>query len=197
MRLCVFQGTFNPIHKIHLEVAKYAKQHYGFDSVLFIPAYVPPHKSLDKKLAGHRFNMVKLAISDYEYFNISDIEYKTEGNSYTYNTIKQLYQTYEVEGKINFLIGTDAFFKIQSWYKTELLKDLVHFIVFRRTDDFKETDFDFLKVAGYDFEFANMDYVDVSSTELRNNVKNGKSISTMELPKVKEYIREHGLYLKN
>lgn len=195
MRLCVFQGTFNPIHKIHLEVAKYAKEHYNFDNILFIPAYIPPHKNIDKKLADHRFNMVKLAISDYNYFNISDIEYKHNTNSYTYNTITELYKKYDIDGKINFLIGTDAFIKIESWYKTEELKDLVHFIVFKRTDNFNPSDFDKLKEKGYDFEFSQMKYTDVSSTELRQNVKNGKSINDLELPKVKEYIKEHGLYL--
>ncbi len=195
MRLCVFQGTFNPIHKIHLEVAKYAKEHYNFDNILFIPAYIPPHKNIDKKLADHRFNMVKLAISDYNYFNISDIEYKHNTNSYTYNTITELYKKYDIDGKINFLIGTDAFIKIESWYKTEELKDLVHFIVFKRTDNFNPSDFDKLKEKGYDFEFSQMKYTDVSSTELRQNVKNGKSINDLELPKVKEYIKKHGLYL--
>ncbi len=195
MRLCVFQGTFNPIHKIHLEVAKYAKEHYDFDNVLFIPAYIPPHKSIDKKLADHRFNMVKLAISDYNYFNISDIEYKHNTNSYTYNTITELYKKYDIDGKINFLIGTDAFIKIESWYKTDKLKNLVHFIVFKRTNNFNPSDFDKLKEKGYDFEFSQMEYTDVSSTKLRLNVKSGKSINDLELPKVKEYIKEHGLYL--
>lgn len=195
MRLCVFQGTFNPIHKIHIEVAKFAKKHYHFDSVMFIPAYIPPHKSVDKNLAEHRFNMVKLAISNYNYFNISDIEYRNEQNSYTYNTIVELYKTNNIDGKINFLIGTDAFIKIESWYKSEELKNLLHFIVFKRTNDFNERDFDFLKKKGYDFEFSPMGYKDVSSTELRQNIKRGLSISNMELPQVKEYIKENGLYL--
>ena len=195
MRLCVFQGTFNPIHKVHLEVAKYAKKHYNFDSVLFIPAYIPPHKSVDKTLAAHRFNMVKLAISDYDYFNISDIEYRHETNSYTYNTIVELYKQYDVDGKINFLIGTDAFSEIESWYRADELKELVHFIVFKRTTDFNPSDFEYLREKGYDFEFSSMDFVDVSSTDLRKNLMSGKSISGMELPKVKEYIEENGLYL--
>ena len=195
MRLCVFQGTFNPIHKIHLEIAKYAKEHYNFDSVLFIPAYIPPHKNIDKNLANHRFNMVKLAISDYNYFNISDIEYAKEENSYTYNTVIELYKRYEVEGKINFLIGTDAFLKIESWYRADDLKKLLHFIVFKRTGDFEPAQFEFLKEKDYDFEFAGMDFVDISSTQLRKNIMGGKSVSGMELPKIKEYIQRHGLYL--
>ncbi len=194
MRLCVFQGTFNPIHKIHLEVAKFAKHFYKFDNILFIPAYIPPHKTIDKNLAKHRFNMVKLAISNYNYFDISDIEYKNNENSYTYNTITELYKKYDVTGKINFLIGTDAFIKIESWYKSEQLKDLVHFIVFKRTNNFNESDFEYLKENGYDFEFSPMNYIDVSSTELRNNISSGKSIKDMELPQVREYIKNNGLY---
>lgn len=195
MRLCVFQGTFNPIHKVHLEVAKFAKEYYNFERILFIPAYIPPHKSVDKKLALHRFNMVKLAISEYNGFDISDIEYKREGNSYTYNTILELRKAYNItDEKINFLIGTDAFIKIRTWYKTDKLKELVHFIVFKRTNEFNKDDFNELRGFGYDFEFAPMNYIDVSSTRLRENLGNGISINDMELPKIREYIKEHGLY---
>lgn len=195
MRLCVFQGTFNPIHKVHLEVAKFAKEYYNFERILFIPAYIPPHKSVDKKLALHRFNMVKLAISEYNGFDISDIEYKREGNSYTYNTILELRKAYNItDEKINFLIGTDAFIKIRTWYKTDKLKELVHFIVFKRTNEFNKDDFNELRGFGYDFEFAPMNYIDVSSTRLRENLGHGISINDMELPKIREYIKEHGLY---
>ena len=195
MRLCVFQGTFNPIHKVHLEVAKFAKEYYNFERILFIPAYIPPHKSVDKNLALHRFNMVKLAISEYNGFDISDIEYKREGNSYTYNTILELRKAYNItDEKINFLIGTDAFIKIRTWYKTDKLKELVHFIVFKRTNEFNKDDFNECRGFGYDFEFAPMNYIDVSSTRLRENLGNGISINDMELPKIREYIKEHGLY---
>lgn len=195
MRLCVFQGTFNPIHKVHLEVAKFAKEYYNFERILFIPAYIPPHKSVDKNLALHRFNMVKLAISEYNGFDISDIEYKREGNSYTYNTILELRKAYNItDEKINFLIGTDAFIKIRTWYKTDKLKELVHFIVFKRTNEFNKDDFNELRGFGYDFEFAPMNYIDVSSTRLRENLGHGISINDMELPKIREYIKEHGLY---
>ena len=195
MRLCVFQGTFNPIHKVHLEVAKFAKEYYNFERILFIPAYIPPHKSVDKNLALHRFNMVKLAISEYKGFDISDIEYKREGNSYTYNTILELRKAYNItDEKINFLIGTDAFIKIRTWYKTDKLKELVHFIVFKRTNEFNKDDFNELRGFGYDFEFAPINYIDVSSTRLRENLGNGISINDMELPKIREYIKEHGLY---
>lgn len=195
MKLCVFQGTFNPIHKVHLKIAQFAKDYYKFDNIIFIPAHIPPHKTIDKNLALHRFNMVKLAISDYNYFNISDIEYRNSENSYTYNTIIELYKQYDIDGKINFLIGTDAFEKIETWYKTTELKELVHFIVFKRLNDFKEEDFEYLSEKGYDFEFAPMEFNNVSSTQLRQCIKRGESISDIELPKVKDYIEKNGLYL--
>ena len=194
MKLCVFQGTFNPIHKVHLQVAKFALENYGFDKVLFIPAYLPPHKEVDKSLAQHRYNMVKLAISDVDGFDISDIEYKREGRSYTYLTILELKKIYNISDKINFLIGTDAFEKIDTWYESDKLKEHLHFIVFPRCNNFNESDFDKFKNMGYDFEFSPMDYIDVSSTEVRDNINNKKSIEGLEIPRVVEYIKENGLY---
>ena len=193
MSLCVFQGTFNPIHKVHLKIAEFAKKYYKFDNILFIPAYIPPHKSIDKTLARHRFNMVKLAISSFRGFNISDIEYKRDQNSYTYNTIVELKKKYNLTNeRINYLIGTDAFMNIQSWYKSDKLKELLHFIVFKRADDIDMPSFDILK--DYDFEIAPMNYIDVSSTRLRNYLRKGLSIKDMELPVVREYISKNGLY---
>ena len=194
MKLCVFQGTFNPIHKVHIEVAKFVKQYYGFDNIIFIPAFIPPHKNVNNLLAKHRYNMVKLAISDYEFLKISDIEYKRNEYSYTYNTIVELYKTYEIDGKINFIIGTDAFINIKTWYKYDLLKNLVHFIVFKRTNNFKESDFSFLKDEGFDFEFSPMNYMEVSSTELRHKIHSGISVKDIEIPSVLEYINKHELY---
>lgn len=194
MTICLYQGTFNPIHKIHLEIAKFAKDYYQFDKIIFIPAYIPPHKTLDKSLAVHRFNMVKLAIQNLPFFNISDIEYKSKGNSYTYNTVVQVKKEFNINDKVNFIIGTDAFEKIETWYNTDKLKELVHFIIFSRTNSFNESMFNHLKDKGYDFEFAPMKYKDVSSTKIRNNLKNGESIKNLEIPQVLEYIKEHELY---
>lgn len=196
MTICLFQGTFNPIHKVHLDVAKFAQEYFGFEEIVFIPAFIPPHKTVDKSLAEHRFNMVKLAIKDYPNFSISDIEFKSNENSYTYNTIVQLKKDWGISNKFNFIIGTDAFEKIETWYKTDDLKELVHFIVFPRTNDFKESDFEHLKRKGYDFEFAPMNYNDVSSTQVRENIKQGEDIVNLEIPAVMEYIKENELYIK-
>ena len=194
MKLCVFQGTFNPIHRVHLKVAEFALSHYNFDKTLFIPAFIPPHKEVDNSLAEHRFNMVKIATSDNPKFEVSDIEYRRGGNSYTYLTILELRKEYGIEDRINFLIGTDAFNKIDTWYETDKLKELLHFIVFPRCNDFNRQDYEKFRVLGYDFEFSPMEYIDVSSTEVRDNIHTGKGIKELEIPRVMEYIKENGLY---
>lgn len=192
MKLCIFSGTFNPIHRAHLKMAEYVLENFGFDKIIFIPAYKPPHKDYDTGMCIHRFNMVRLAIEYNPHFEISDIEYRHEGKSYSYLTALQLKKQYCTEGKINFIIGTDAFEKIESWYEAEKFKDLVDFIVFVREN--KTVNFDNLKAKGYSFEIARMPFIDISSTELRERIKEGKSISNLVTEEVEEYIYKNGLY---
>lgn len=195
MKLCVYCGTFNPIHNVHLAVANYARTHFDFDNILFIPAYKPPHKNIDDELANHRYTMVKLAIQGSPNFNISNIEYRNDKYSYTYNTIKELYNQYPtIEGKINFIIGTDAFKEIQTWYNANKLKDMLKFIIFPREEKVRIERYDYFKDLGYDFVFANMPYINLSSTVLRSRIRNDKPIGTLVPKSVLEYIKEHGLY---
>lgn len=184
MTICVFPGTFNPIHIAHLMMAQFAVKKYGFEKVIFIPSYIPPHKQVDSNLANHRYNMVKMAVEKNLRFGISDIEYKSEGKSYTLITVKKIREMYHIEDKLNLIIGTDAFKNIKTWYKTEELKDLVHFIVFPRGEDvINPEDFE-----GYDYELADCRKFDMSSTNVREGHKNE---TTKE---VKDYIFENGLY---
>ncbi|MCI1274191.1 MAG: nicotinate (nicotinamide) nucleotide adenylyltransferase [Clostridiaceae bacterium] len=194
MKLCVFQGTFNPIHNAHLNMAQYVIDNFGFDKILFIPAAKPPHKTYDENFSIHRLNMVKIAVEGNEHFDVSDIEYKRNSKSYTYLTIQELYKKYDITGKINFIIGTDAFEKIKTWYKTEDLKNLVDFIIFMRDDNFDKNKLNYLSDDGYNYKFAKMDFIDISSTEIRKRVKDGSSISGLVPFKVEEYIKQNELY---
>lgn len=194
MNLCVFQGTFNPIHNAHLRVAQDVISRFNFDKLLFIPAYNPPHKVSDLNFSIHRLNMVKLAVNQNPKFEVSDIEFHRQGKSYTYLTIKELYELYDVEGKINFIIGTDAFSKIESWYEIDKLKKMVKFIVFVREDNFEISRYDYLKEKGYEFEFQPLSYQDISSTELREKIAKGEDIEPFVVQEVKDYIAKHGLY---
>jgi len=184
MTICVFPGTFNPIHLAHLKMAQFVLENFGFEKVIFIPSYIPPHKQVDSSLAKHRYNMVKLAIKNNSRFEISDIEYKSEGKSYTLITVKKIKELYNIDSRLNFIIGTDAFKNIKTWYKSEELKDLVHFLVFPRNDDIiNSSDFE-----GYDYELVNCEKLNISSTDIRENHK------TETTKEVNEYIFESRLY---
>ncbi len=194
MKLCVFQGTFNPIHNAHLRVAEYVLERYDFDRILFIPAYNPPHKNAEPKMRKHRFKMVELAIRNNPRFEISDIEYQRKGKSYTYDTICELYKNYKIDGKVNFIIGTDAFDKIETWYKFNELKKLVKFIVFIRDEKFDKTRYNYLKDIDVDFECQTLEYLDISSTELRKRIAEHKNIDLLIPQEEKEYIIKNELY---
>lgn len=196
MKLCVFQGTFNPFHNAHIRLAEYTINKYNFDSLLFIPAYKPPHKKCDESMAMHRLNMTKLAVNDVNNpkFDVSDIEYQRNEKSYTYITICELYKIYKPEGKIHFIIGTDAFNKIESWYESDKLKDILKFIVFERENNFDFDKYEYLNQNGYDFITETLEFNDISSTELRELIKNGKDYTNYVNIRVKEYIENYGLY---
>ena len=194
MKLCVFQGTFNPIHNGHLYMADYALKNFGFEKIIFIPAYIPPHKEAEKISAFHRLNMTKLAIKNYPDFEVSDIEFQRQQKSYSYLTALELYKNYDIEGKINFIIGTDAFEKLESWYEIDKFKQIVKFIVFVREDDFLEQKYNEFRKKNYNFEFAKMNYNDISSTDIRNRIKEGKSVSDILPNAVERYIKENELY---
>ena len=195
MKICVFQGTFNPIHNAHLRAAKYIFDKLKPDKFLFIPACIPPRKDYDSKMTIHRLEMVKLALSEYPEFEPSDIEYRRSGKSYTYNTIIELYKMFPNLKKVYFLIGTDAFRKIETWYNTEELKKLVKFIVFIREEKFNPSELNYLKDKGYDFEIQKLPFKDISSTKIRELLKNRKGNVKSDIPeKVMEYIEKNGLY---
>lgn len=230
MKFCLFAGTFNPIHKAHLAMAEYVLDNFGFDKIIFIPAYKPPHKSYDDNMSMHRFEMVKLATKNNPKFEASDIEFKREGKSYTYLTILEILKAKklknmslrgecgafdvaiakssdndeittshssntprnDINNPLSFIIGTDAFRQIETWYETDKLKKLIDFIVFIRENE--TVNFDYLKEKGYNFQFANMNFIDISSTELRERIKNQESITDLVTKEVEEYIYKNGLY---
>lgn len=184
MNICIFPGTFNPIHKAHLMMAEFVLDKYNFDKIIFIPSYIPPHKNIDKDLAEHRYNMVRLAIQNNPKFGISDVEYKSEGKSYSLITVQKIKNEYGIKGRVNFIIGTDAFKNVKSWYKADELKDLTHFLVFPRDNDIINED----EFKGYSYEILAAPKMNISSTELRLEHK------YFATEAVKEYIEKYELY---
>lgn len=188
---CYFFGTFNPPHLAHKKVAKEVLNQLGkksgFEKVIFVPSFFPPHKkTLDFK---HRYDMCCLTFGKK---NVSDIEKTIEAPNYTYKTIEKL-------GKCYFIIGYDAFFELESWKKPEYLKKMLTFIVVRRNDDNLDEkkiqeNFEKMKTLGYNYVIANISPIDISSHEIRLKFKNSQSIKKTVTKKVEEYIYEHQLY---
>lgn len=194
MELCLYQGTFNPIHNAHLRVAEFVAGTCDVDEILFIPAFIPPHKKCNNLDAMHRFNMVKLAVMHNNKFKVSDIEFKLGGKSYTYITVLELFKRYKPKNKIKFIIGTDAFKQIEHWYETDKLKEYLHFLVFTREKDFNINELSGLKNKNYDFELMPLTFEDISSTEIRRLAADNKNLSKYVPKEVEEYIKKNELY---
>ena len=190
---CYFFGSFNPIHLGHIEIARRIKEQFGFDDITFVPSYIPPHKH-DLENYFHRLKMVELAVGA---DNTSDIESKLPIPSYTYRTIEKLK---EIDGtdKINFIIGFDQFFKIESWKEPVRLKNDLNFIVIPRKFQNGQTinlrAFDYFKERNYDFQIADIDFLDVSSNMIRKYISKNEDITGLTTKEVKEYIEENRLY---
>ena len=145
-----------------------------------------------------RLKLLELAISTYQDYALSAIEGERAGNSYTIDTVRQLLKQ-NPEYRYSLLIGTDQFLSLRSWHKIEELAKLVHFYIVNRNGEMKCSTFlqekDALeKELSLSCELLSMPAIDISSTEIRNRLKEGLSIQGM-LPKaVEEYIVKEGLY---
>lgn len=198
-RLGIFGGTFDPIHMGHLLVAEMARQECDLDKVLFIPAANPPHKS-DKHVSppNYRFEMTELAIKSNPYFQISDIELKRQGKSYTIDTLKYLRKIYSEECEFWMIVGGDSFRELDTWRNAKELIKLCNFAVYMRP----HVSIDTCKIQAEKIHgqansrvlFVEAPMIDISSTDIRDRVAQGKSIRYMVPDAVRKYIIEKRLF---
>lgn len=193
---CYFFGTFNPIHLGHVEIARKVKELAGFERVIFVPSYMPPHKIEGLASYADRLEMARLAVGA---DNVSDIEKHLRVPSYTYRTIEKLYEQNNNQ-KINFIIGYDQFFKLESWKEPEILKEKINFVViprkFQNGQVMGPAAFKYFENKGYSFQVLNIDFLDVSSSMIRNMVQNGYDIAGLTTKEVRHYIENNRLYTK-
>lgn len=195
----IFGGAFNPIHNGHLNLAKKYLEVLNLDRIIFIPTALPPHKT-DRFLASKedRFNMLELAISDCEEFEISDIEFQRQGKSYTYDTLCLLREKYPNDD-FYLIIGADQFLTFNLWYRYRDILDIASICTAARENgNQREKIIDFSnKLDGLDknrFHLLNSDAVEVSSSQVREKIKKGEDVSSLIPEKVYNYIVEKGLY---
>ncbi|MCX8123541.1 MAG: nicotinate-nucleotide adenylyltransferase [Spirochaetes bacterium] len=191
MKVGLFGGTFNPIHTGHLINAQFIREEFNLDFIIFIPAKYPVHKELEDNVnAEHRYKMIKLAIEDVDYFKVSRIEIDREKPSYTIYTVEEILQKHP-DWKLFFIIGYDAFNEINTWKDWKRLLMTIDFIIMKRPGDILHKRFHKYMSR---IHCANNPVIDISSSLIRERVKNGKSIRYLLPVKVEKYIYKNGLY---
>ena len=194
MKTCYFQGTFNPPHNGHLFIAEFILKNTEYEKVVFVPACKPPHKNLSEKNPFHRLNMTKILVKNKKGLDVSDIEFQREEPSYTYVTVKNLSDGKKEYDRPAIIIGDDAFEKIESWYKTEELKNLVNFILIPRENGCSEEKLKQLRKKGYNYNRLNMPYIDISSTQIRALISENLPTDGLIPQEIRRYADENDLY---
>lgn len=199
MKIGILGGTFDPIHNGHLMLGEYAYRQFDLDLIWFMPNGNPPHKSDDtiESQTKNRVEMVKRAISGTEYFSLQPYEVENKEIHYSYKTMEFFEKSYP-EYEFYFIIGADSLFSIEKWVHPEiLLKKCVILAAYR---DEKGTEEMLAQIAYLnqkyhaDIRLLNTPNVDISSSEIREMLKEGQSIQRMVPDAVYAYIEENQLY---
>ncbi len=200
MKIGIMGGTFDPIHNGHLTIAETAYKQFGLNRIWFMPNGNPPHKA--RATIGseveHRINMVKLAIEGHSGFRLELYEANKKSVSCSYETMEHLKKIYP-ENEFYFIIGADSLFSIEKWVHPERLFPTCTILAAYRgeknTAEEMELQIEYLKEKyAAKVELLMSPLVDVSSTELRERICEGKSIAAFVPDKVEKYIVEEGLY---
>lgn len=186
MKAGIFGGTFDPIHNGHLITSMYVREIRNLDKIIFIPAYVSPHKlEVNTTPVEHRLNMVRLAVESYEDFEYSDFEISNNEISYTINTIKHLLNTYS---ELELIIGFDNLKKFNTWKNYEEILKICKLVVLDRKNSDDANEYHYNQI------YTNSPEIEISGTEIRRRVKNNLPINNLVPDKVKEYIYKNNLY---
>lgn len=217
MRIGILGGTFNPIHYGHLRVAEEVQEVFVFDKLLFIPDGKPHFRKPRLIDAYHRYKMTKVAIKGNPSFDISDIEIKTQGTSYSVETISKLVDKYK-NADFFFILGIDAFLDLPGWKQPRRLMELTNFVIISRpgfyftnlssspyfTNVHKKTLKEFDEGTKRRFSFnlkkgkkaflCKVTEFDISASCIRSLIKAGKNIKYLLPDSVESYIISHKLY---
>ncbi len=199
MRIGIFGGTFDPPHTGHKKYADELRVTLSLDKLIVIPTATPPHKDRETSAAEHRLNMLKLLFRDDEGVEVSDTEISRGGRSYTYETVTLLHGMYP-DDELIFLVGSDMLLSFHTWLNPDVILSHVKICAVTRSDDIDESMLsEYIEEYFPDkkdrFIICNFDPVEISSTQIREAVKNGENVEGLVDTQVMEYIREKELYL--
>lgn len=194
----IFGGTFDPIHNGHLHIAYEALYKLNLDKVIFIPSGNPPHKT-DKVItdATIRYKLVRDVIQNEKKFEVSDYELKNESLSYTYKTLKHFNEKHE-DTEWYFITGADCLMQLDSWKNINEVLSLCNFVVFRRSgysmEDMLKQKERIEKKFNKKIIFLDIPVIDISSTTIRNKIRNGENISYLVPEKARCMVNKMNLY---
>jgi len=195
-------GTFNPIHHGHLVTAQEALSQFGLDRVIFIPTGDPPHKVEDRLASAEdRYIMAVIATSSNSSFFVSRIEIEREGKSYTIDTVRLLKKIYGHDSQLFFITGADAILEILTWKDTDEIVSLCKFIAatrpgynLARLDELRKRLFRSKIVTDKRIFVMEIPALSISSTDIRNRLRDNRPIDYLVPEGVSNYILKHGLY---
>lgn len=189
MRIGILGGTFNPAHNGHLYVARQALKRLRLNKVIFVPAYIPPHKKLSGGAkVSDRLKMLRLATSGERRFSVSEYEIRKKSVSYSIKTVRFLKKKFGKDSELFFLIGSDSLIGLKRWKNVKELLRLLQFAVISRPPFNIKNDVTGvikLKASGKD----------ISSTRIRKFLKEGRPITRFVPKNVHKYIKRRKLYI--
>lgn len=213
MRIGILGGTFDPIHLGHLRSAEEICQHLDLELVYLIPSASPPHK-IEGPVTSfrHRLAMTRLACDSSPLLEAMDLEGRRAGHSYSIETLREFHRIFRPDPDLFFIMGMDAFLEIRTWKEYKYLFDYAHFVIITRagfqSHDLmpvlselevgikrKEDESDlFLSPSGKTVMLIKTAIMDISSTHIREMVRENRSIRFLVPEPVRTYIAEKGLY---
>lgn len=198
-KIGIMGGTFNPVHNAHLIMARYAKEQYGLDEVIFMTSGNPPHKrNINMPDAEVRHEMLKAAIGADADFTADDYEVKLKDYSYSVNTLRHFKEIYPGD-MIYFIIGEDSLADFPKWYMPEEILKLCTVLVYPRGEGqgIQKKITQIQAMYGGEIYPINSPVMGISSTEIRGRLKSGKTVRHMIPDSVLEYIEKNKLYTED
>ena len=186
MKICLFGGTFDPVHNGHIKFAQHVEEFLSLDKLIFIPSFMAPHKQTFKATdPKHRLNMLEIAVSDHDKWLVNDYEILNEGVSYSIHTIKHIKKIFGKSHIYYFLIGADNLLIMKKWKEYENLLQMITFVVTPRDGvDIESVDREILKKVTR----LPIAVMDISSTEIREKIGKNMAFDSLLPANVTDYI---------
>lgn len=196
-RVGVFGGTFDPIHIGHLIIAEEVRTRLELDQMVFVPAGLPPHKFGQPVTdVRERLEMVRLAIAGNPCFSISRMDIDRLGPSYSVDMVRLFLDGWGADTEVYFVMGADSLAELPTWRQPDRLMRLCRIVVVGRPGyrvDLHELD-RLLPGAAMLIRMVDTPALDISSTDIKRRVHEGRSIRYLVPQAVQEYIHQHHLY---